>query len=537
VSTIEIDGLNEEDFRRSIENRLREGRGEAAIGRLRPLLAPYAGPGGLLPERFLTIEPTDLVLTGWDGLHDAVRRRDMPGRRITAISIAFAWPEGDAHAPDEEGRLRPHIETGYYSDNAYPFSQSGRDDLLEGYSFYGCAWSGDCEASDNTISVEGIDDLHGALAALEARLLASDEPDDDGIRAGSLGACLLSALLIEAVAQRVARDGTPRPLCVMAGSSGVYPYFDAPVAGMPELARKLAEEAEEEEEQIADTRGVPAPRYSSLLLTGIPRARKRAVLVLDQDDDLSDRIAQLRLIGHGESEAGAAPQGEPAHAPTPDDRSTEAAPAPDVLPATMAGSPLLTKKGPRHGQSLHELLGLTEPEGTDGFAAPLEPDLALSASEDPPEPPRWDDWADWDEPASPAPEVAPTKPELAGTPAHYAASPEPGFDLLAGSPDSWSQGLLVAKPLPDLLPSAEPEQGPAEPVDHTASELFDAQVSAPVAHFDDDPVLSIAPEEVDRPADPPRLSLREKLCTEPDFPAPQSLASRLAGWLRGLFAR
>lgn len=536
MSTIEIDGLNEEDFRRSIENRLREGRGEAAIGRLRPLLAPYAGPGGLLPERFLTVEPTDLVLTGWDGLHDAVRRRDMPGRRITAISIAFAWPEGDAPVPDSEGCLRPHIETGYYSDNAYPFSQSGRDDLLEGYSFYGCAWSGDCEASDNTVSVEGIDDLHGALAALEARLLASEAPDDDGVRAGSLGACLLSALLFQAVTERVARDGTPRPLCVMAGSNGIYPYFDAPVAGMPELARKLAEEADDEEEQIAVTRGVPAPRYSSLLLTGIPRARKRAVLVLDQDDDLSDRIAQLRHIGHGEIEAETSPQEKPAHAPTPDDWSVEEAPAPDVLPATMAGSPLLTKKGPRHGQSLHELLGLTEPEGTDGFAAPHEPNLAEGSGEVRPEPPRWDDWADWDEPTPPAPDVAPPKPEPAVAPVEYAASPEPGFDLLGGSPESWSQGLLVAKPLPELLPRAEPEPQPAAPVEEAAGDLFDAQ-GEPDSLFQDDPGPSFASEEADEPAEPPRLSLREKLCAEAEIPAPQSMASRLAGWLRGLFAR
>ena len=71
VSTIVIDGLNEEDFRRSIENRLREGMVGAAIERLRPLLKPYACPGGLLPERFLTVSANDLVLSGWDALRDA----------------------------------------------------------------------------------------------------------------------------------------------------------------------------------------------------------------------------------------------------------------------------------------------------------------------------------------------------------------------------------------------------------------------------------------------------------------------------------
>ena len=258
-----------------------------------------------------------------------------PAARSRPFRIAFAWPEGDAHAPDEKGRLRPHIETCFYSDNAYPFSQSSRDDLLEGYSFYGCAWSGDCEASDTTVSVEGIDDLHGALASLEARLLGSEEPDEDGVRAGSLGACLLSALFIQAVTNRIAADGLPRPLCIMAGSNGVYPYFDAPVAGMPEVRSQAGRGSGRREERVATGRGVPAPRYSSLLMTGIPRAKKRAVLVLDKDDDVADRIAQLRHLGHHEREA--APDGQIARsacAPLegPPEAPLEAGPPPQKSP-------------------------------------------------------------------------------------------------------------------------------------------------------------------------------------------------------------
>jgi hypothetical protein len=359
LSSIVIDGLNEEDFRRSIENRLREGRTGAAVERLRKLIAPYAVPGGLLPERFLTVSADDLVLSGWESLRDAMRRYDQPGRPITAMGIAFAAPADGVPAPGKDGRLKPHLETSWYSDDAWPFSGSTREDLLEGYSSYGCAWSGDCEAVDNTLWLDGVDDLNGALAALEAKLLDSEEPDEDGIRAGSLGACLLSALLVEAVGARIARDGLPRPLCVTAGSNGIYPYFDAPVAG-------IAEGAEEEASEPAMLAGgaprteVPAPRYSSLLMTGIPRARKRPALVLEEtDDDLTERLAKLRGLNHAETpDATTAPVSPPA------------TPA-GIAPAEGGWSPLATKTPRREAWDFRDMLGPPEPaEAAPPIAGP-----------------------------------------------------------------------------------------------------------------------------------------------------------------------
>ncbi len=388
MSTIVIDGLNEEEFRRSIENRLREGMAVAAIERLRPLLAPYAQAGGILPERFLTVGPDDLVIGGWDSLSDAVKRRDLPGRRITGISVAFAWPGDDAPAPDAEGLLAPHIETSYFSDNAYPFSLSMREDLLEGYSVYGCAWSGDCEASDTALTLGGIDDLGGALAMLETRLLASDEPDEDGIRAGSLGACLLSALLFQALSDRISAEGLPRPLCVMAGCNGVYPYFDAPVAGMPLSSRKVAEEAEPAIEASMD---LPAPRYSSLLMTGIPRAKKRAVLVLNENtDEMDNRIARLRSLGHRNVEGGEEASDESQDEPLNEALDVAAASdwsgpdEPMILPD--AQSPLLVKKPGKPAWDFRDMLA---PEGVEPRAelAPppeaIEPALAEPAERHP----------------------------------------------------------------------------------------------------------------------------------------------------------
>jgi hypothetical protein len=381
--------LNEEDFRRSIENRLREDRAGAAIARLRTLLAPYVGLGQILPERFLTIDSVDLVLGGWEVLGEAIGQYDRPGRPVTALSIAFGWPGDNGPQPDAAGCFRPHIETSYFNDDAYPFSQCGREDLLDGYSYYGCNWAGDAEATDAALSLDGIDDLHTALAALEARLLASVEPDEDGIRAGSLASCLLSVLLFQAVSEQIARNGLPRPLCITAGSNGVYPYFDAPVAGMPEDAR-LAAEAQLDVIEVGQA--VPAPRYSSLLMTEIPRAKKRAVLVLDEsEEELADRIAGLRSINHAQGEDPET-QGE-----DPETRG-EALPAtlaPELVEAAslaLCNEPLLAKKPDRGASDIREMPGQPETWAPTMEPAPsgrpvgFEPTLRATGKETPPRP-------------------------------------------------------------------------------------------------------------------------------------------------------
>lgn len=397
---ITLDGLGEEEFRRSIEMRLRRGLGGPAIERLRTLIAPYVGSGGLLPDRFLTVTPDDFYFYGWESLGESVSRHDLPGRPITALSIAFGWPGEEAPVPDAEGRLPPCIEVGYYTDESFPFSQSARDDLLEGYSYHGCTWSGDFVAADKALSLGGIDDLNGALARLEAELLASEDPDEDGIRAGSLGACLLSALLFRAVEQRIERDGLPRPLCVMSGSSGVYPYFDAPVVGMAEDALKGAETADH---------ALPGPRYSSLLMTSIPRARKRAVLVLeDGAADEARRIAGLRGMAQGETPI--PPADEPANEPA------------DQGIVPIAGGPLLAKKAPRADWDFREMLSPAEPNQFLDEPGDDEDEIAPEEQEEPGQP----QWLSREIQPDPVEPVA-----------------RPGFSLLEASPQERLDSLLA----------------------------------------------------------------------------------------------
>jgi hypothetical protein len=395
VTTIVIDGLNEEDFRRSVQNRLREGRVAPAIARLRALLAPYTGPGNLLPERFLKVEPSDLVFIGWDSLGEAVSRHDRPGRPVTALSIAFGWAGEEIPGPDSEGRLHPYLETAYYNDDAFPFSQSSREDLLEGYSSDGCTWGGDCQATDTALAVHGIDDLYGTLAALEADLLATDEPDETGLLAGSIGACLLSALLIEAVKGQVARHGLPRPLCVTSGSSGVYPYFDAPVAGMPDDVLKANED---HEDMVPAGQGIPVPRYSSLLVTSIPRARKRAVLVLEEtENETAQRIAGLRQLHHAEP---VEPLASPVPAPAPEpveyaEAHREAEAEPEFHPDN--GGLLLAKKPVKTSAELRDMLAPRDQDLQQRLQSLLSTHTLRTAEPEPvPEPSiDWEPAPDW----------------------------------------------------------------------------------------------------------------------------------------------
>lgn len=450
MNTIAIDGLNEDEFRRSIEGRLRCGRPGEAIERLHRLLAPFVGEDAILPPRFLTVSAEELTITGWDGLDSAIQRHDRSGRPVTALGIAFGWPGDDLPVPDANGLLRPVVEVGYYNDDAFPFSKSGRDDLLDGYSYHGCTWASDCEASDNVLGLDGIDDLNGALALLEARLLSSEEPDEDEIRAGSLGACLLSVLLHQAVSDQIKRAGLPRPVCVMAGSNGVYPYFDAPVVGIPEDIRRKAEAAEEDEEAVL---GAPAPRYSSLLVTGIRRAPKRAALVLEETEaETAVRISKLRGLAHAEGESAPAPHEVPEDMP--------------ILPAAaVIGSPLMTKKPSGQSWDFRDMLSSPPPEPVgfeDEPEGPAEeepiddwPSLDEPPQQDPPASETWQEEPVDEEPEEewPSASLEAAAPDLpAALPATEDLAPRPQFTLF----ESYLQPLS-APALPEFELELEPE--------------------------------------------------------------------------------
>jgi hypothetical protein len=224
-----IDGLEEHSFRRSIETMLRDGRADEAEQRLKALLPEVAGPGKALPARLLEITAADIQLGGWEQLAAKVDEYSRPMIPITAIGIGIGDPADTGLAPDAQGNLRPPLQTTYYSDATYPFSETDRADLLEGYSSFGCEWQGDHDKLDETLSIEGIDDLYGAIAKLENEVGASGNPPAQDIRAGAIGACYLGVLVWQATRKVAIAQGLPRPLAILLVNSDAYPFFDAPV--------------------------------------------------------------------------------------------------------------------------------------------------------------------------------------------------------------------------------------------------------------------------------------------------------------------
>ncbi len=324
MASITIDGLDEEVFRRNIEAMLRVGEADRAAVKLRTLLEPYVTNSKILPARFLEVSAADYEFVGWEKLAERLARNDSPRYPVTAMTIAVSDAEamGIEAEPDEGGG--PLIATSHFTDEAYMFSHCEISDLLDGYSFYGCEWHGSSAHVDNALSLTGVTDLYRAITELETNLIAAQHPAVEIIRAGSIAACYLAVLLHQAVRNTIRSKGLPRPLSVMAGAEGVYPYFDAPVIGSVEclelgLAAKIgkmgaaaptvdmARIQTSVERALAGAIGVSqeaAADFGRLDASGENRPQKKMVLELAEADMLSgvqmlDRAGEARMGGSG----------------------------------------------------------------------------------------------------------------------------------------------------------------------------------------------------------------------------------------------
>ncbi len=125
--------------------------------------------------------------------------------------------------------------------------------------------------------------------------------------------------LHQAVRDKIRSVGLPRPLCVMTGCVGVYPFFDAPVMssiecidggflGMEELlpARKESRQAQASEEPDAADAG---DAFGSLLSLTPRIARKKMVMELDAEESAAATRQFEMASAHQLAEAGdAAPK-------------------------------------------------------------------------------------------------------------------------------------------------------------------------------------------------------------------------------------
>lgn len=523
METITIDGMDEHDFRHSIEDMLRQDVVDDAINRLRALLTPYAGEGGILPARFLTVTTADIALSGWTGLGGRLDALDRPGHPISAIGIAMADPIEAGRRPDSEGRLAPCIETCYLSDSGYPFSEATRDDLLDGYSREGFEYQGDFEGIDTDLAVDGIDDLYGAISQLETRLLRSDDPSPDEIRAGSLGACFLAALIHQAVRDTIRTHGLPRPLCVMTGCDGVYPFFDAPVTGSVAETDVAKPAWQEEWDDDSETEGPLelTPGEASLLsLISRKEKTKKPVLVVDREDmRKAERFNQVAAAHQMRGGRMATPEDHSIHEPM-DWEAASVQALPDPAPVELE----------------EEEIDAFDPQDVDAGFASLIPDLPSADLPSPefaaPEPASDDASA---VAASPTPELdfgvmpdpAPSDP----APLSYAAEPTepPPLAEIAASPEADR-----AAPDDDIVwPAYDAEFEMADGPDQPAAEEPAAEPEREIVEW---PVSAAGPYMEDPGADFGFANLttetrgpRKASAPLPDFtPGRHSLRSRLS---------
>ncbi|TIX51973.1 hypothetical protein [Alteraurantiacibacter aquimixticola] len=226
------------DFRKSVEQMLRNGRPDPALVLVRRKLSQLSGESDPMVAAALETQAGDITLVGWDDLAERFAWLDKAGKPITALGIDFSWPGHVGAEPDAEGHLAPYIETNYYADiPEMAFSSADRETLLRGYLAGGSEWQGCFEDIDNLIEVEGMSPLYGAVTA-NASNRNRDGAEGD---AYLLSSCASAVLLHLAVRDAIRAKGLPRAMAVLVGSNEDFPFFDAPVVSVDESAGHVVE--------------------------------------------------------------------------------------------------------------------------------------------------------------------------------------------------------------------------------------------------------------------------------------------------------
>lgn len=233
LADVTIDGLAEDEFRRSIETMLREETAELAVRRLRKLLTPYCGDNAPLPARFLKLTCADVILSGWSDLHTAMDAVDAEGEEVCAISFDLSLPLTEGWWADDDGHpmAEPRIESRFYTDEAFPFSTSSHADIVAAYEGESAPWHGKHfeDADSEALTVSGLADVNGALVDLGESIQSGKAKDEDSLVSHVMGGCLIAVLVHQAVREAALRGGLPRPMAILVGRGDAFPQFDAPV--------------------------------------------------------------------------------------------------------------------------------------------------------------------------------------------------------------------------------------------------------------------------------------------------------------------
>jgi len=549
-----IDGLEEHAFRRWIETMLRNGRADEAVERLKKLLPECAGEGKTLPGRLLDLGPEQINLAAWDQIATSISEYSRPSSPITAIGIGISDPADEGLAPDAEGNLKPPLATSYYSDATFPFSETDRADLLEGYSTFGCEWQGDHDQIDNTLSIEGIDDLYGAIARLENEVAASNEPDGEMIRAGAIGACYLGVMVWQAARRAVIEQGLPRPMALLLVNSDAYPFFDAPVMTCDEYlddgalqvvdhgSAAASDDSEAEEQQAASLVGMAG--------LGSHREKiKKMALALEGDEAhnplgmADDLVAQAAFNPESIDITRFMPDAAEFANEAPEMPQTA-----DAAPAEFADDPEFPVDRPDN--DAHELAQRSEP--IESFE-PAEPSKRLQPFE-PAKPIEFSPQSEFAQPSEPAQDIEPGQGTGPAQPLETEQDPA-GIDGDALPKHVGNDDLFVPDPAEELGSDGYGGADRWQPPDWATDEHAGAFSPAPEEPVQAEPNQFVPVEEEQAtdvpfaepaserfaPCQPASHSIRASIRTSPEEVRPDSggasLIARFIQWVTNLLAR
>ncbi len=218
----------------TMEALLREGdadeaalRLELAIEALEELGHPIAGLCHETPLNRVDVK-------GWEALHQRVQELNQNGAPITAVGIDISV-HGDA-VVRADGAIEPFLETNFYSDAAFDFTNGTRVDLIEGYSGSASAWQGCFVEIDSIVSIAGLGRLNAELRRLEAECRTGEHTDALDHDALWVGSAFLAVRVHQAMRECIIEWGLPFPMTVLVGSNESYPFFDAPVITRDEFS-------------------------------------------------------------------------------------------------------------------------------------------------------------------------------------------------------------------------------------------------------------------------------------------------------------
>ncbi|MBH0112969.1 hypothetical protein I5E68_08400 [Novosphingobium sp. YJ-S2-02] len=220
-------------FLEAVETMLRDGDADTALEQIRARLAEHCGDGRPLPASVLDLDPSTIDLVGWDRLEEEISQLDDCGEPVTAIAFDLV--------PTPMAAVEPAIETSFYFDTAWPFSECDRAGLLDGYDANGTAWQSErADIDGEIVSVSGLEPLFNAIRALSGKGDAryASQLDEDAQATGEhvalvAGAYLCTLLHIavrdKALQYPLTSESMPGGLAILVGAREVEPALRAPV--------------------------------------------------------------------------------------------------------------------------------------------------------------------------------------------------------------------------------------------------------------------------------------------------------------------